>query len=70
MVCFQALNFCVMYGQMLVGKGCKALEEWDGMDTALALDDAHSLTLVLCGASSAVDQAFEQQDWVVAYRVD
>jgi hypothetical protein len=26
-VCFQALNFCVMYGQMLVGKACKALEE-------------------------------------------
>jgi hypothetical protein len=27
MVCFQALNLCVMYGQMLVGKACKALEE-------------------------------------------
>jgi hypothetical protein len=48
---------------------CKALERV-GWTPALALDDAHSLTLVLCGASSAVDQAFDQQDWVVEYRVE
>jgi hypothetical protein len=45
MVCFQALNFCVMHGQILVGKACKALERV-GWTPLLLLMTMHTHSLL------------------------